>query len=32
LPEVASEQGWDKKTTIKSLLRKADYDGKLEDI
>lgn len=32
LPEVASEQGWDRITTLKSLLRKADYEGKFEEI
>lgn len=30
LPSVAEEQGWDKKTTLWYLLRKADYDSVLK--
>lgn len=43
MPEVAAEQGWDKETTLKHLIRKAGeknevffnfvgYSGKLEDV
>lgn len=28
LPEVATEQGWDKEETLKNLLRKAGFHGK----
>ena len=32
LPEVAEEQGWDQKTTIKHLVRKARYYDKIDKI
>ena len=32
LPEVAEEQEWDQKTTLKYLVKKAGYYGKLDDI
>lgn len=32
LPEVAEEQNWDKKTTLRYLIRKAGFYGKLESI
>ena len=32
LPEVAEEENWDQKTTLKYLIRKAGYNGKLETI
>ena len=32
LPEVAKEQGWDQKQTLKELLEKAEYNGTLESI
>ena len=32
LPEVAEDQGWDQKTTLKYLVKKAGYYGKLDDI
>lgn len=33
LPEIASEQGWDKFETIDSLIRKAGWNGRItEDI
>ena len=32
LPEVAKEQEWDHKKTLKSLVRKAGYYGKYEDV
>ena len=33
LPHVASEQGWNQRDTLDSLLQKAGfYDGKLEDV
>ena len=32
LPEVAEEQGWDQKTTLKYLIKKAGYTGNLETI
>uniref|UniRef100_A0AC35TYA2 AMMECR1 domain-containing protein n=1 Tax=Rhabditophanes sp. KR3021 TaxID=114890 RepID=A0AC35TYA2_9BILA len=31
LPEVMPEQGWDKETTLKHLVRKAGYDGPVND-
>ncbi len=31
LPEVASEQGWNKKETLDSLLRKSGYKGSLNE-
>ncbi len=31
LPEVASDQGWTKVETLKSLMRKAGYRGKVEE-
>ncbi len=31
LPEVASEQGWDQKKTVKSLIRKAGYHRPVND-
>ena len=30
LPEVAEEQGWDQKETLKYLIRKAGYEGKID--
>jgi uncharacterized protein (TIGR00296 family) len=32
LPEVAKEQGWDQITTLKYLVNKAGYTGRLENI
>lgn len=32
LPEVAAEQGWDKITTIKYLVRKAGYNRSHEEV
>lgn len=32
LPEVAEEEGWDQTTTLRYLIRKAGYNGKLENI
>lgn len=32
LPEVAEEEKWDQKTTLRYLIQKAGYYGKLEDI
>ena len=32
LPEVAAEEGWDQMTTLKYLVEKAGYNGKLEDV
>ncbi len=32
LPEVAEEQGWDQKTTLKHLVRKARYYDKIDNI
>ena len=32
LPSVAPEQGWDKETTLKHLVKKAGYSGTLEAI
>lgn len=32
LPEVAAEQGWDKKTTLEYLLRKSGCKEKLSDV
>ena len=32
LPEVAEEQGWDQKTTLKHLVRKARYFSDIENI
>ena len=32
LPEVATEQGWDKETTLRYLVQKARYFGELKDI
>lgn len=32
LPEVASEQGWDKTKTLKHLIKKAGFYGDLSDI
>ena len=32
LPEVASEQKWDKQSTIAALARKAGYEGRLDDV
>jgi hypothetical protein len=31
LPEVASDQGWDKLETLHSLIKKAGYVGKIND-
>lgn len=31
LPEVAAEQGWDRLETIDALIRKAGYDGRVDD-
>jgi len=31
LPEVAHEQGWDQKTAVESLVRKAGYRGRITD-
>ena len=32
LPQVAQEQGWDHKKTLKSLVKKAGYYGNFEDV
>ena len=32
LPDVAEEQNWDQTTTLKYLVRKAGYYGKLDDV
>ena len=32
LPEVAEDEGWDQKTTLKYLIRKAGYRGSLESV
>jgi len=32
LPEVAEEEGWDQKTTLQFLIRKAGYRGSLESV
>ena len=32
LPEVAQDEGWDKRTTLKYLVRKAGYRGSLDTI
>ena len=32
LPEVSEEQGWDQKQTLKYLVNKAGYNGKLDAI
>ena len=32
LPDVAEEQGWDQRTTLKYLVQKAGYYGKLDDV
>ncbi len=32
LPEVAEEEEWDKKTTLKYLIRKSGYNGKIDNI
>jgi AMMECR1 domain-containing protein len=32
LPEVAQDEEWDKKTTLKYLIRKSGYNGKIENI
>ena len=32
LPEIAEEQGWDQKTTLKHLVRKARYFFDIENI
>jgi uncharacterized protein (TIGR00296 family) len=32
LPEVAGERNWDKKTTLKQLVQKSGYYGKLSDV
>ncbi len=32
LPEVAEEEGWDQKTTLQYLIRKAGYRGSLESV
>ncbi len=32
LPEIAHEQGWSKRQTLASLLKKGGYHGRLEDI
>jgi len=32
LPEVASEQGWDKEETLKHLVRKSGYHGALKNV
>lgn len=31
LPEVAPDQGWDKKETIDSAIRKAGWDGRITE-
>jgi AMMECR1 domain-containing protein len=31
LPEVAKEQGWDQKQTMRALVRKAGWSGTLEE-
>lgn len=31
LPEVAKEQGWDQVTTLRSLVRKAGFNGSISD-
>ena len=32
LPEVAQDEGWDKRTTLKYLVQKAGYIGSLDKI
>lgn len=32
LPEVAKEEDWDHKTTLKYLIRKAGYTGKIDSV
>ena len=32
LPEVAADQGWDQKTTLEYLVRKAGYRGAFESL
>ena len=32
LPEVAEEEGWDQRTTLKNLVKKAGYKGSLDKI
>ena len=32
LPEVAEEEGWDQRTTLKYLVRKAGYNGSLDKV
>ena len=32
LPEVAADQGWDQEMTLRYLVKKAGYQGKLEDV
>lgn len=32
LPEVSKDRSWDKRTTLKHLVQKAGYYGKLEDV
>jgi uncharacterized protein (TIGR00296 family) len=32
LPEVAKEEGWDQKTTLKYLIQKSGYSGKVDTI
>lgn len=32
LPEVASEEGWDQRRTLRELLRKAGFIGSVSDI
>jgi uncharacterized protein (TIGR00296 family) len=32
LPEVACDRNWDKKTTLKNLIKKAGYYGKLDEV
>ena len=32
LPEVAEEEGWDQRTTLKHLVRKAGYRGSLDKV
>ena len=32
LPEVAEEEGWDQRTTLKYLVKKAGYRGSLDKV
>jgi uncharacterized protein (TIGR00296 family) len=32
LPEVAEEESWDQKITLKELIRKAGYNGKVDNV